>query len=339
MSLTVKAFESGCMESISGQHIGQAGANEPKKSIFGGNLKIASDPIEQRKKEAREKAWNVVKNAWDNDSAVDAMIQKRRSHYEEMKVLKEEATAGLADVQEEKEVLRELYGVNADSEEQKDLELLEKAQDIKSGVSKEKLTKEESRRVAELYQGGITEYQSRGLELNERAIEMKKRIADADRQMRDDTADIYSIKQERLKSNPMLEAQKAAEEILEAANDEVIGMLVQESKDYMDEKMEEAREDAEKSMEAKEEREEQLDEQKLKRAVQEALIEGTREAVERAKAMERRMEAPEVEISEMIGIAQGDDITTDVGQSLDEIKNNMNLLEADLKGIKVDEEV
>ena len=339
MSMTIKAFEAGCMESASGQSIGQASENGTKKSIFGGNLNLAKDPIEQRRREAQEKAWNIVKNAWDNDGAVDEMIQARRSHYAEMRALKEEATTGLADVQEEIEVLRQLYSVDADSEEQKELELLEKAQNIKSGASKEKLTEEESRRVAELYQGTLTEYQIRGLELNERAIEMKKQIADADKLMRDDTADIYSIKQERLKSNPMLEAKKAAEDILDAANDEVIGMLIQESKEYLDEKLEEAKEEAEKSMEEREEREEQLDELKLKRAVQEALIEGTKEAVEKAKVMERQMDAPEVEVSEMIGIAQGDAVTKDVGQSLDGIKNSMNLLEADLKGIKVDEEV
>ncbi len=339
MSLTIKAFDAGNVENISGQNAGRMAAKGEQKSIFGGNLNLANDPIEQRRKEAQEKAWNIVKNAWDNDCAVDGMIEARRNHYAQMQALKEEATAGLSDIEEEKEVLRELYDVDEDSREQKDLELLEKAQDIQSGVSKETLTAEESKRVAELYQGALTEYQSRGLELNERAIERKKQIADVDKQMRDDIADIHSIKQERLKSNPMLEAQKAAEEILDAANDEVIGMLIQESQEYIDEKMAEEKEDAEKSMEEKEEREEQLDELKLKRAVQEALIEGTKEAVEKAKAMERRMESPEVEISEMIDIAQGDSVATDVGQSLDEIKNSMNLLEADLKGIKVDKEV
>lgn len=339
MSLTIKAFEAEDMASAFGQNAERIGAKEEKKSVFGGNLNLANDPIAQRRKEAQEKAWNIVKNAWDNDSAVDEMIQARRSHYAEMKVLKEEATEGLADVQEEKEVLRELYDVDEDSKEQKDLELLEKAQNIKSGVSKEKLTKEESERVAKLYQEPLTEYQSRSLELNKRAIEMKKQISDADRRMRDDTADIYSIKQERLKSNPMVDAQKASEEILEAANEEIIGMLIQESQEHIDEKMEEASEKAKESMEKKEEREEQLEELKLKRAVQEALIEGTKEAVEKAKAMERQSKAPEVEISEMVDIAQGDDVTKDVGQSLDEIKSSMNLLEADLKGIKVDEEI
>ncbi len=339
MSLTIKAFDAGNVENISGQNAERMAAKGEQKSIFGGNLNLANDPIEQRRKEAQEKAWNIVKNAWDNDCAVDGMIEARRNHYAQMQALKEEATAGLSDIEEEKEVLRELYDVDEDSREQKDLELLEKAQDIQSGVSKETLTAEERKRVAELYQGALTEYQSRGLELNERAIDRKKQIADVDKQMRDDIADIHSIKQERLKSNPMLEAQKAAEEILDAANDEVIGMLIQESQEYIDEKMAEEKEDAEKSMEEKEEREEQLDELKLKRAVQEALIEGTKEAVEKAKAMERRMESPEVEISEMIDIAQGDSAATDVGQSLDEIKNSMNLLEADLKGIKVDKEV
>lgn len=331
MSLTIKAFDAGFAEKISGQRT--------EKNIFGGNLSLANDPIAQRRKEAQEKAWNIVKNAWDNDGAVDDMIAARENHYAQMQALKEEAVAGLSDIEEEKEVMRELYDVDEDSEEQKDLELLEKAQNIRSGVSQETLTEEESKRVAKLYQGTLTEYQSRGLELNKQAVEMKKKIADADRQMCDDTADIQSIKQERLKSNPMLEAQKASKEILDAANDEVIGMLIQESQEYIDEKMEEAKEDAEKSMEEKEERGEQLDELRLKRAVAEALIEGTKEAVEKAKAIERQMDAPEVEISEMVDIAQGDNITKDVGQSLDEIKSGMKLLEADLKGIKVDKEV
>lgn len=339
MSLTIKAFDTGNLENISGQNAGQRAAKGEKKSIFGGNLRLANDPIEQRRKEAQEKAWNIVKNAWDNDDAVDGMIDTRREHYAQMQALKEEAAAELSDIEEEKEVLRKLYEVDADSKEQKDLELLEKAQDIESGVSKETLTEAESRRVSELYQGTLTEYQSRGLELNERAIEKKEQIAEADRLMRDDTADIHSIKQERLKSNPMEEAKKAAEDILGAANDEVIGMLIQESKEYIDEKMEEVEEDAEKATEEKEAREEQLDELKLKRAVQEAMIEGTKEAVERAKAMERQMDAPEVETSEMIDMAQGDNAAKDVGASLEEIKNSMNLLEADLKGIKVDEEV
>lgn len=339
MNLSIKAFDTGNITDVSGRDNEQMGAQNCKRNIYGGDLKLANDPIAQKRMEAQEKAWNIVKNAWDNDTSVDAVMQERRAHYAEMEALRREATESLADVNDDKEVLRELYEVKMDSKEQQDLELLEKEQDYKNGVSHEAPTKEELERLAELHQQPLTEYQERALELNDRAGNFKLQIEDANRRMQDDTSDIYRISQERLKSNPMLEAQKAAEDIMKAANDEIIGMLVQESKEHVDEKLEENEEKAEKAAEEQEEKDEQLDELKLKRAVQEALIEGTKEAVEKAKAIERQNEAPDIEITEMVDIAKGSELSKDVGQSLDEIKSSMNLLEADLKGIKVDEEV
>ena len=339
MNLSIKAFDAGNVADISGREKEQLGAQNHKKSIFGGDLSIANDPVAQKRKEAQEKAWNIVKNAWENDTSVDDAMQARREHYAEMEALRKEATESLADVNDDKEVLRELYDVDVDSQEQKDLELLEKEQDYKKGVSHDAPTKEELERLAELHQKPLTEYQERALALNDRAGDYKLQIADANRRMQDDTSDLYRIRQERLKSNPMLEAQEAAEAVMEAANEEIIGMLVQEAKDHVDETMEENEEKAKKTAEEQEEKEEQLDEIKLKRAVQEALIEGTKEAVERAKAIERQSEAPDLEVTERVDIAKGSDVSKDVGQSLDEIKSSMNLLEADLKGIKVDEEV
>ena len=85
--------------------------------------------------------------------------------------------------------------------------------------------------------------------------------------------------------------------------------------------------------------EEQLEELKLKRAIQEAMIERTKEAAEEAKEQARQNEAPEIEIGEMVDIAKGNSIAKDVGQSLSDIKSSLRVLEADLKGIKVDKEV
>lgn len=339
MNLSIKAFEAGNVNDILGRDNEQMGAKNQKQTIFGGDLSIANDPVAQKRKEAQEQAWNIVKNAWESDISVDESMQARRTHYAQMEALRKETTESLADVNEDKEVLRELYEVDMDSQEQKDLELLEKEQDYKNGVSNEGLTKEEIERLAELHQQPLTEYQERALELNDQAGNFKIQIEDANRRMKDDTSDLYSIRKERLKSNAMVEAQDAAEDIMKAANDEIIGMLVEEAKEHVDEKMEENEEKAEKAAEEQEEKEEQLDEIKLKRAVQEALIEGTKEAVEKAKAIERQSEAPDMEITEMVDIAKGGDISKDVGQSLGDIKNSMNLLEADLKGIKVDEQV
>lgn len=339
MGLTVNAFGAGSAVNAVERSNENAGTGKTKQNVYAGALKLANDPVLQRRKEAQEKAWNIVKNAWENDMSVDEAIQARREHYAEMEQLKKEAVDSLTDINEDKAVLKELFDVADDSREQKDLELLEKEQDLKNGVIRGGLTEEEQRRLEEIHKEPLTEYQTRALELNDQAGNLKLQIADVDRRMQDDTADIYRIKQERLKSNPMLEAQKAAEELNQAANDEIIDMLVEEAKGHLDEKMEEAKEKAEESMEEKEERKEQLEELKLKRAVQEALIEGTKEAAEEAKAAERRNEAPDIKLDEMVDIARGTDVSKDVGESLNDIKNSMKLLEADLKGIQVDEEV
>lgn len=339
MNLNINAFGTDSMVKAAEQNAERAEGKNARQSIYVGNTNLVNDPIAQKRKEAQEAAWNVVKSAWESDGSVDKMMQTRRDHYEELAALKKEATTELLDIADDKEALRELYNVDADSQEQKDLELLEKAQDINAGVSDEELTDEEKKRLVELHQGERTEYQNRALEMHDRAVELKKQIADADKQMRDDTADIYAIKQERLKENPMIDAQKAADEIMAAANQEIVGLAVQEAKEHIDEKLEEAEEKAEKNAEEQEEREERLEEQKLNRAIQEAVIEGTKEAVEKAEAMKRQMDAPDIDTVEMIDITKNSGATNDVAQSLDEIKNSMNLLDADLKGIKVDEEV
>lgn len=310
-----------------------------RKSFFIGDTNFANDPIVQRRKEAQEKAWKVVSQAWESDKAVDKSVQSRKEHYTEMEKLREEETKKLFNTCKEEKTLQETYGVADDSEEQKDLKLLKKRQDILNKVTDDTLSKEEMSHLADIDQRGLTEYQQRALELNEQAGTFRKNIDRYDKQMRDDISDIKRITIERLKSDPMVDATKAAEDIKKAYNDEIIGMLVKESKDHIEEKMEEAEEAAEKKAEEKEEKEEKIEDIREMRALQEAVIEGTKEALERAEAEKRRNEAPNIEIMEMIELAQPDKQSNEVKQSLDEIKNSMIMLEADLKGIKVDEEV
>ncbi len=310
-----------------------------RTSIYGGNFNAAADPIAARKKEAQAQAWKVVSNAWKTDKAIDDSIQARRDHYKEMEKLRNEAVDSLGDVREDKEVLRELYGVEEDSQEQKDLELLEKERREMRRPGSETLSEAERSRLEEIHKGPLTEYQKRALDLDKQAEIYEDQIEDAERRMRDDVADIRSIQTERIKSAPMPDAQKAAKEIMDAANDEIKGMLVEEAVEHIDEEQEEREEKAEESMEEKEEQEEQLEELKLKRAIQEAMIERTKEAAEEAKEQARQNDAPEIEIGEMVDIAKGNSIAKDVGQSLSDIKSSLRVLEADLKGIKVDKEV
>jgi hypothetical protein len=309
-------------------------------TIFGGNLKPFNDPVEARRKQAQQKAMKVVQNAWSNDRTVDETIQEKRDNYKEMKALREEASASLKDVNQDKEVLQTLYGIEEDSEEQKNLELLEKEQDYNNGVGKQ-LTKEEVEQLEEIHTKPLTEYQTRALELNDQAAKFKNDINDAKRQMQDDVSDVKRIQQERLKSHPMVDAQKEAASIMDEANEEIKGMLVQDAVDHIDEVQEENEEKAKENEKKQEEKEEQLEKLEEKLAVQEALILQTQEAVEDAKAVERRNDAPEMEMDEMIDLTKisGSGSSKDVQQSLSDIKSSMKVLEADLKGIKVDEEV
>ena len=92
--------------------------------------------------------------------------------------------------------------------------------------------------------------------------------------------------------------------------------------------MDEAKEKADEAMKEKEEREEKLDEMKLERAIERAMIEGTDEAVEEAERIKRQNDSPDIQMTDMVDLSDGADI-----------KSSMKVLEADLKGIKVDEKV
>ena len=61
--------------------------------------------------------------------------------------------------------------------------------------------------------------------------------------------------------------------------------------------------------------------------------------MEDAKREVKRNNEPEIDMDDMIDIAKGYKNPEEVQKGLADIKNNMKILEADLKGIKIDEEV
>lgn len=339
MNISVNANQTGGFDNSVSWNPSHKDAKEQRKTLFAGDIQLTNNPIEQRKKLAQKQALKVVRDAWENDQTVNQSIEERRSHYYQMKNLNEEAVEKVKRLSKEEQALQEQYGVSADSKEQQDLELLKKYQDYKNGVTTKPLTKEEMEQVSELIKQPLTEYQKRALELNAQAGKFKIDARDARLAMKDDVADVKSILLEKLKSNPMLDAQKAAEEIWKAANEDLIGMAVEEAVEHLEEKMEEQEEKAEKSAEEQEEKDEQLEELREKRALEQALIEKTKEAVERAEAEHRRNESPDLDLEELLDATKMNQQSTDVKASLNEIKSSMNLLEADLKGIQVDEEI
>lgn len=303
MSLTINANMANYIEN--GTIFTDKAEQGKRKTFFAGNTNLTNDPIAAKRKEAQEKAWKVVSDAWDTDKAIDKSVEDRKNHYNEMLEVVKEAQSHLKDINAQADVLKEEYGITEEME----------------------------------YKDWPGEYKQRYFELSKQASEFKKQIYDAEKLMKDDIADIKAIALERLKSDPMADAKKTADAIEAAANDEIIGIAMQQAKDHIDEKMEEAEEKAEEKAEEEEAKEEKLEDIREIKALQEAMIEGTKEAAAEAEARRHENETPELPLDELIKLTQ---VHTEIGnaqKSLDEIKYSMNLLEADLKGIEIDEEL
>ena len=307
MSLTINASMTNYIEN--GKLFTEKGEQGNRKSFFAGNSNLVNDPIAQKRKEAQEKAWKVVSDAWDADKKIDKSIEDRQNHYNEMVEVMKEAQSHLKDINDQIDVLKEEYGVTEETE----------------------------------FKDWPDEYKQRYFELYKQASEFKNQIYDADKLMKDDVADIKAIALERLKSDPMADAQKTVEAIEEAANKEIIGMAMQQAKDHIDEKMEEEEEKAEEKAEEEEAKEEKLELQREIKELQKAIAEGTKEAVKEAtaeaEARRQENEALDLPLDELIKLTQMNTVTDKAQKSLDEIKYSMNLLEADLKGIEIDKEI
>ena len=130
-----------------------------------------------------------------------------------------------------------------------------------------------------------------------------------------ENAVIRGIHLERLKKDPMLGAKKQAEEVLEAARDEIIGMVTEEAKDHIDEEQEKREEQAEEVKEKKEEQEKILEKRK-----------------EREDELEELME--DMPLEELADLKNAQ---TQMQQEIQNLVSKMGLVAEDIKGARVDE--
>ncbi len=297
----------------------QAGKGKKnQKSVFAGELNGIQDNILVKQQKARKEALKVVTDTWSGDKKIDNGLKERR---ERIKSLQEEvgnAKKELADIARQQEDLQERYGIDADSAEQKDLELLLKSRE--AGRNPEvSLTKEERERLAGLAGQELTEYQSRVLELDSYGDYHRAIIAEDEKQIEIENKIIRDTKLERLKKDPMQGAQKQAEAIEEAAGKEILGMLAEEGKEHVDKEQEEKEEQAEEAKEKKEEQEELLAKRKDERE----------EAKKRAEAL-----AESLPTERLLSL---DKIQEDINREIQNIVDKMKLIEEDIKGAAVDQ--
>lgn len=298
----------------------QSGKNK-KTTVFAGDLNATQDKILLKRKEAQKKALKVVADTWEGDRKIDTNLEERRMR---IKSLREEAGAAKKEIAEVKagmEDLRKQYGVESDSAEQKDLELILKGRESMRAGSKVSLSEDERECLAEIGTKELTEYQSRVLEMDEGADYYRKIVAENEKEIEVENAVIREIRKERLKKDPMLGAQKEAEVIEEAAGKEILGMLIEEGKEHIDEEQEEKEEKAEEAKEKKEEQEELLEKRRTERE----------EAEKRAEEL-----AESMPMEELLGL---DMTKSDFQTEIQNIVDKMKLVEEDIKGAMVDKTV
>lgn len=303
----------------------KTGTKNNVKSISAGNLNNMTDRefnISQKRKSARKQAMKLISDAWDKDNKAAQNIKNMETEKADIAVQNSDLKSKLKDIDKSQKDLQELYGVAPESREQKDLELLKKYQDNRNGVSDDKFSKEEVDRLKELQNEPLTEYQKKALMINSAKDVIRSQIDKNDLKAMNKTMSINSAKIEQLKSQDMLKASDAADSIIDAAEEDIFGMLVNEGKQNIDDNMKEQQEEAKKAEEEKEKKQEQIDEAKKKRQ-------------EEKEILENEQQADKLELDTSIK-NQTVDHLSEAQQQVEQIMKKNNLINEDIKGIEID---
>ncbi len=298
------------------KEMAESGKTSGRKSLYSGDTKLNQIRIEDKRQRARERAQKIIGDAWDLDRATD---RERDLHQENVRRLQDDLKdkkEAISQIRAQEDQLRQGYGVAADSQEQRDAELLVRAQERDMCPGEDRFTEEEEKRLAEIYENGLTDYQKALLDHHG---EIKSYLRDAEKikgQIQGENAMVRGIRLERLKYSPMTEASDTAEQIMDAASDDILGMLADQSREHLDEEQKKRKEQGEK-LEEKRKEEEQI----------------------REKRKEREEETEELTEE----VLDGEDVTQQADQELEdaqrkvqEMLDQLGLVAEDIKGSSVD---
>lgn len=306
---------------LNDRHNGGAQEKTDRNSVFAGDLTKKFDPVTKKKQDARKQAMKIVSDAWSGDRKIDEGIEKSRSKVGEYQNRMYEAERGIKEIDDAKKALKAAYGITDESEEQQDLLLLERKMAAeKRGDVQSAFTPEEKERLEQIEANGLTEYQERSLDMNRERERLTQERQNAEDAIYGILVSISTTKIDRLKSHSMIDAQNLAEDVMEAAGREIMGMLVDEAKDHIDEELEEKKEAAEEKAKKEEEEEEKIENAKQEK---ESKKEFAEDVAEHAGDMTK-------------ALTQMDDTMEEVQQEIKKLMEEMKLLDEDLKGAAVD---
>ena len=261
-------------------------SDKERKTIFARDFqgnRTLQERIQQRKEEARQEALKIVRDTWAGDQAIDQELDGRREHILKLQEENKQIQGELRDVEEKRAELMDMYGVTEETplEEQPE------------------------------------EYREWMQDLNDREFHNKKLLDKNKQDIIVENAVIRGTRQERLKKDPMVKAQKQADAVLEAAGDEIMSMVMDAGREHLDEEQAKREEQAEKLKEEKEKLEE---------------IQEKRD--ERQEELEELIE--DIPVDEMLEL---DRAKENIRQEVQNIVDKMKLVAEDIKGAMVDTSV
>lgn len=252
---------------------------EQRRTIFVGELNQGNtlqDRIAQKKEQAQKQAMKVVGDAFAGDRSIDEDMESRRRHVEELNDEKKRLQEEAAAVAGRRESLEKAYEAGEVSQ---------------------------------------ADYASETMDISREEQVYQEKLAENENTVLEENAIIRGTRLERLKHNPMGEARKQADAIMEAAGEEIVGMVMEDAKEKVDEESEKREQQAEKIEEEREEQEKFIEKQKEHRKEKEEILEN-------------------VPVEEMVSLKQTQE---DVRQEVQNILDKMKLLAEDIKGAAVDE--
>ena len=282
-------------ENAMNRRAGEKAQEGKKNTIYAGNIGVRPDSIQIKRQQAQKKAMKILQDTFSADKELDQGMEDMAARAAELQDQNLEYRKELDNIRATRAGLEKSYDGLEDGQENADLDVTCK-------------------------------------ELDEQEKLIQSKIAGNESSIKGIRRSLGDMKIERLKSNPMLKAQDQAEEIIDSANKEILGDLINEGKKHIEEKMAEEKEKAAERAEKKEEEEEKKEAKEKQEAEMEAWIEGTKEA-----ASSDRDAVPSVkEFDEIASKTSDPNSKTKVEKEMEEILDGLKLLQDDLKGAAVD---
>lgn len=299
---------------------------ENRKNIYLGNLTEINpqDQVSERYALAQKHAMQKILDQMEEDNKIDEDMAAEADHIVQLQNDIREAYEDLDTVQKRRQSIVEKYAVDPDSQEQKDLELMQKSEKHQQDPLNPEyaLTDAEKERLNSLTEK--TMYQEDMLLCDKEEEQHWNKIEQARRKIEESKATIYATEKALLQSHPMVDAMKDAEQIMEAANKEKIGSLYQQGVDEIDKK------NAEAQTEIAENKEKALEE-KIEREKMDAKEEKREEA-------EQEMEDTILSVT-MQAVTYGQQTSEAIQTNIKNLIQDQILLDVDLKGLRVDDQV